>query len=89
MAATREEVHELVDQAPAETLERVERLLRESTAASTGRRQALKRRLAEAGVLAVTTPLDRKHQDPAAVAAARARAGHGIPLSHYVSDERR
>lgn len=89
MAVTREEVHELVDQAPAEALERVERLLRESTTASTGRRQALKQRLADAGVLAATTPLDRTHQNPATVAAARARAGHGIPLSHYVSEERR
>jgi prevent-host-death family protein len=48
----------------------------------------LRQRLADAGLLSAVTPLDSEPPDPAAVAAARARAGRGRPLSEYVISDR-
>jgi len=62
---------------PAEVAERAER----------GADQ-LRQRLADAGLLSTVTPLDSEPPDPAAVAAARARAGQGRPLSEYVIADR-
>jgi antitoxin (DNA-binding transcriptional repressor) of toxin-antitoxin stability system len=48
----------------------------------------LRQRLADAGLLAKADPLDTEPPDPAAVAAARRRAGRGRPLSEYLSTDR-
>lgn len=45
----------------------------------------LRQRLADAGLLSPVTPLETEAPDPAAVAAARARAGQGRSLAEYVT----
>ena len=49
----------------------------------------VRERLARAGLLAEpSTMIPAEHPDPAAVAAARAKAGQGMPLSQLVIDGR-
>jgi len=50
--------------------------------------ERLRQRLADAGLLSAVTPIDAEPPDPAAVDAARRRAGHGRPLSEYVTTDR-
>jgi predicted transcriptional regulator len=50
--------------------------------------QRLRERLARAGLLAGTAPLDKEPPDEDAVRRARAAAGAGKPLADYVSEGR-
>lgn len=51
--------------------------------------QALRERLARAGLLVTVAPTGRRRPDRAAVARARTAAGRGRPLSALVSESRR
>jgi hypothetical protein len=85
VSVTREDVHRLVDALPAEDLPAVGAYL-----AGHARRgsRGLEQRLADAGLLEELELSTVTPPDPAAVAAARERAGRGKPLSEYVSEGR-
>jgi hypothetical protein len=85
VSVTRDDVHRLVDDLPAEELPVVGAYLAEHAGPTS---RGLEQRLADAGLLEELGPCTVTPPDPATVTAARERAGRGKPLSEYVSEGR-